>query len=61
VQDEDLGPMRMQNVMWRMSETPGSIRSTGRALGADTDRVLLEDLGLTPEQVAGLRERGIVA
>jgi crotonobetainyl-CoA:carnitine CoA-transferase CaiB-like acyl-CoA transferase len=61
VQDEDLGPVRMQNVMWRMSETPGSIRSTGRALGADTDRVLLEDLGLTPEQVAGLRERGIVA
>jgi len=61
VDDADLGPMRMQNVMWRMSETPGSIRSTGRALGADTDRVLLEDLGLTPEQVRGLRERGIVA
>ena len=61
VQDEDLGPVRMQNVMWRMSETPGSIRSTGRGLGEDTDRVLLDDLGLTPEQVRGLRERGIVA
>lgn len=61
VQDEDLGPLRMQNVMWRMSKTPGSIRSTGRSLGADTDRVLLEDIGLTPEQVQGLRERGIVA
>lgn len=61
VQDEDLGPLRMQNVMWRMSKTPGSIRSTGRSLGADTERVLLEDIGLTPEQVQGLRERGIVA
>ena len=61
VPDEDLGPIRMQNVLWRMSETPGSIRSTGRALGADTDRVLVEELGLSPEQVRGLRERGIVA
>ena len=26
VQDEDLGPVRMQNVMWRMGRTPGRIR-----------------------------------
>ncbi|MEE3921379.1 CoA transferase [Micromonospora sp. BRA006-A] len=30
VDDPDLGPMRMHNVMWRMSETPGRIRFTGR-------------------------------
>jgi crotonobetainyl-CoA:carnitine CoA-transferase CaiB-like acyl-CoA transferase len=60
VMDDDLGPVRMQNVLWRMSETPGSIRSTGRGLGEDTDRVLVKELGLTPEQVRGLRERGIV-
>ena len=30
------------NVMWRMSESPGEIRFTGRALGADTDAVLAE-------------------
>jgi crotonobetainyl-CoA:carnitine CoA-transferase CaiB-like acyl-CoA transferase len=58
VQDPDLGPMRMQNVLFRMSETPGSIRFTGRPLGADTDAVLGEELGL---DVAALREKGIVA
>ena len=58
VDDEELGPVRMQNVLFRMSETPGSIRFTGRALGADTDAILGDELGL---DVAGLRERGIVA
>ena len=42
VDDDDLGPVLQHNVMWRMSETPGRIRFTGRALGADTDAVLAE-------------------
>lgn len=61
VQDEDLGPVRMQNVLFRMSETPGEIRWTGRGLGADTDEVLIDELGLDADRVADLRERGIVA
>ena len=40
VDDPDLGPMLMHNVLWRMSRTPGQIRFTGRPLGADTDAVL---------------------
>jgi crotonobetainyl-CoA:carnitine CoA-transferase CaiB-like acyl-CoA transferase len=59
VDDPALGPMRMQNVLWRMGRTPGRIRSTGRPLGADTDEVLAE-LGLTEGEVAALRERGAV-
>jgi hypothetical protein len=31
VEDPDLGPIRMQNVLWRMSRTPGPVRWTGRA------------------------------
>ena len=58
VDDPDLGPVRMQNLLFRMSETPGAIRFTGRPLGADTDAILGDELGL---DVAGLRERGIVA
>ena len=58
VDDPDLGPMRMQNLLFRMSGTPGAIRFTGRPLGADTDAILGDELGL---DVAGLRERGIVA
>jgi crotonobetainyl-CoA:carnitine CoA-transferase CaiB-like acyl-CoA transferase len=61
VPDEVLGPVRMQNVLYRMSETPGAIRFTGRPLGADTDAVLVGELGLDPARVAELRERGVVA
>ena len=59
VDDDELGPVKMQNVLFRLSETPGDIRWAGRAHGRDTDDVLA-DIGVTPEQVAQLRERGVV-
>lgn len=59
VDDPDLGPIKMQNVIARMSETPGSIRSTGRALGADTDEIMGE-LGISPSRVTELKERGVL-
>ncbi|MGH2856391.1 MAG: CaiB/BaiF CoA transferase family protein [Solirubrobacteraceae bacterium] len=58
VPDPDLGTIKMQNLLFRMSATPGAIRFTGRALGSDTDAILGDELGL---DIAGLRERGIVA
>ena len=61
VADPDLGAVRMQNVLFRLSETPGSIRWTGRDLGADTDEILLKELGVTPECLQELRARGVVA
>lgn len=61
VEDEDLGPVLMHNVMWRMSGTPGRIRFTGRRLGADTDEILLHELGLDAETVADLRARRVIA
>ncbi len=60
VPDDELGPVLMHNVMWRMSETPGRIRHTGRPLGADTDEVLEGDLGVSPDEVRRLREKGVV-
>lgn len=60
VDDPVLGPMRMQNVLWRMGRTPGRIRATGRHLGEDTDEVLHEVAGLTPEEVERLRDKGVV-
>lgn len=60
VDDPDLGPMLMHNVMWRMSATPGQIRFTGRALGADTDDILIQELGYTAESVRTLREEGVI-
>jgi len=60
VEDDELGPMLMHNVMWRMSESPGRIRHTGRALGADTDAVL-DDLGYTADERTALRDGGVIA
>ncbi|WP_298323647.1 CoA transferase [Haloactinopolyspora sp.] len=57
--DDDLGPVAMQNVLFRMSATPGEVRWTGRAHGADTDEVL-GDLGYTATEIAELRGAGAV-
>ncbi|MFJ9816293.1 CaiB/BaiF CoA transferase family protein [Streptomyces sp. NPDC101151] len=57
VADPELGPLRMQNVLFRLSATPGAIRWAGRPHGADTDAVLTE-LGLTPADLRALREEG---
>ncbi|MFJ3421285.1 CaiB/BaiF CoA transferase family protein [Streptomyces sp. NPDC086082] len=57
VDDPELGPLRMQNVLFRLSATPGAIRWTGRPHGADTDTVLTE-LGLTETELATLRQAG---
>ncbi|MEU6572941.1 CoA transferase [Streptomyces sp. NPDC046805] len=57
VDDPELGPLRMQNVLFRLSATPGAIRWAGRPHGADTEAVLTE-LGLTPAELAALREEG---
>ncbi|GLI02976.1 CoA transferase [Phytohabitans aurantiacus] len=59
VPDEELGEVRMQNVPFRMSETPGEIRHAGRRHGQDTDQVLGE-LGYSPAELDGLRERGVI-
>ena len=60
VDDPDLGPLLMQNVLFGLSDTPGEIRHSGRALGADTDQVLAE-AGVGAEQLADLRDRGVIA
>ncbi|QIP88760.1 CoA transferase [Streptomyces sp. Tu 2975] len=57
VPDSELGTLRMQNVIFRLSETPGRIRWAGRPHGADTEEVLAE-LGLTPTDITGLRTQG---
>ncbi|MFI5817713.1 CaiB/BaiF CoA transferase family protein [Streptomyces rishiriensis] len=57
VDDPELGSIRMQNVLFRLSATPGAIRWAGRPHGADTETVLTE-LGLTPAELTALRAEG---
>ncbi|MGW3559693.1 CoA transferase, partial [Streptomyces sp. NPDC000963] len=59
VPDPELGTIRMQNVLFRLSETPGAIRWSGRPHGADTAAVLSE-LGLSPAEIGALRAQGAV-
>ena len=57
VQDEDLGPVRMQNVVPVLSATPGSIRFTG-ATAIDHDREeILESIRTAVPRAAGGAER----
>jgi succinyl-CoA---D-citramalate CoA-transferase len=60
VEDPDIGPFPMQNVVPRLSETPGRVRWTGPKLGQDNHEVFRDALGMSEEELDGLRERGIV-
>lgn len=59
VPDPELGSVLMQNVLFRLSQTPGAIRSAGPGVGQHTEEVLGE-LGIGPDEVAELREKGAV-
>jgi crotonobetainyl-CoA:carnitine CoA-transferase CaiB-like acyl-CoA transferase len=59
VDDPDLGPLRMQNVMFRLSSTPGEIRWTGRAVGADNAEVY-GALGVSTDRLEDLAEHGVI-
>jgi crotonobetainyl-CoA:carnitine CoA-transferase CaiB-like acyl-CoA transferase len=58
VRDEDLGDLRMQNQLFRLSGAPTPIRWAGRRHGHDTAAVL-RGIGVTPDELADLRARGI--
>jgi formyl-CoA transferase len=60
VDTDGYGPVTMQGVFPRMSHTPGRVRWPGRTLGADTDEVLQDVLGLAPESISLLREAGVI-
>ena len=60
VPDPELGSVRMQNVMYRMSATPGHINWAGRELGADNHDVFCGEAGLSPDELATLATEGVI-
>lgn len=60
VEDEVLGPIKMQNVLYRMDQTPGQVHWSGRSIGADTRAILSERLGMSQERVDSLLEQGVI-
>jgi crotonobetainyl-CoA:carnitine CoA-transferase CaiB-like acyl-CoA transferase len=59
IDDDELGPIKMTNMISRLSETPGGIERTGRAHGADTAEVLAE-VGVDAAELERLRAGGVV-
>lgn len=59
VDDPELGPVRMQAVVPRYSDTPCAVRSAGPALGQH-NREIYGAIGVAPDELATLRERGVI-
>lgn len=56
----DFGELKMQNVVPKLSETPGSIRSPSPQLGEHNDETYLGLLGLNTERYAALKKNKVI-
>ncbi len=54
------GAVKMQNAFPKLADTPGGVRWPGPALGEHTDAVLAQRAGLSADDLAALRGRGII-
>ena len=59
IEDPELGPIKMQNVLFRLSETPGGIQWSGPMLGEHNDEVY-GNLGIGKDRLEELAEAGVV-
>lgn len=60
VQHPTLGAMELMGSVAKLSETPATIRTAPPLLGADTEAVLMQKLGLSPENIATLAQKGAI-
>ena len=59
IEDDELGPIKITNLISRLSDTPGEIRTAGGRHGTDTDAVLAE-LSVAPEELERLRAARVI-
>ena len=60
IEDPDIGPVKVQNVVPRLSETPGKITSGAPKLGEHNTEIYGDLLGLTAEEMGALEAEGII-
>jgi len=61
VPSERWGSVKMQNVFPKLSKTPGSVRRAAPAtIGQDNDQIYGDVLGLSADDVAELKARGVI-
>ena len=60
VEDKDLGPLRMQGVVPKMSQTPGTVEHAGQRLGESNESVYGELLGMGSARLKDLHDKGVI-
>jgi formyl-CoA transferase len=60
VEDDLFGRVLHPGIVPRITENPGVIRWPGPKIGAHTDEILLDFLGMSREEVADLRRQGAI-
>jgi len=54
------GPLRALGLPVKLSDTPGAVRTPPPMLGQHTDAVLARDLGISADDIAGLRRQNVI-
>lgn len=60
VEDEDLGSIRMQGVVPKLSRTPGHVDHAGQRLGQSNELIYGELLGMSKARMQELRSNGVI-
>ncbi|SBW09621.1 putative acyl-CoA transferase/carnitine dehydratase [uncultured delta proteobacterium] len=60
VEDEELGSVRMPNVVAKFSRTPGKVMTAGAPKGKHNEEVYSGMLGIPPAELARLHDKGVV-
>ena len=61
VEDPVLGPVRMQNLVGRLSATPGGVRTTGPSLGEHNRDILGGLIGYGESELRHMAEEGVIS
>src|SRR4029079_18371870 len=60
VEHATIGPLKALGVPVKLSATPGAVRTPPPTLGQHTDAVLRNDLGITTDAIAALRQQQVI-
>ena len=58
--DDERGRQVIYGLPWKLSRTPGSVRTPAPTLGEHNDEVFLEMLGLAPDEYERLKSEGVI-